>query len=118
MHIELIKNWLQIRNTSKIKRTYLIFIDLPNEPNYRHMLPPSRDGRRGGTASFFYYKLPLQTSTPAACNTLLVVTAAVLVEVGAAIRGAARLVSATAAARHGCCRNFGARGLFGNGREL
>ena len=53
-----------------------------------------------------------------ACNTLLVVTAAVLVEVGAAIRGAARLVSATAAARHGCCRNFGARGLFGNGRGL
>ena len=51
-------------------------------------------------------------------NTLLVVTAAVLVEVGAAIRGAARLVSATAAAHHGCWRNFGARGLFGNGREL
>ena len=35
MHIELIKNWLQIRNTSKIKRTYLIYIDLTNEPNKR-----------------------------------------------------------------------------------
>ena len=34
------------------------------------------------------------------------------------VTGAARLVSATAVVRNGCLRNFGARGLLGNGREL
>eukprot|EP00956_Cyclotella_meneghiniana_P012519 scaffold17820_cov42-Cyclotella_meneghiniana.AAC.1 len=53
-----------------------------------------------------------------ACDTLLVVRTAVPVDDAVVVRGAARLVSAMAVARHGCLRNFGARGLLGNGREL
>ena len=53
-----------------------------------------------------------------ACGTLLVVRVAVPVDAAVVVRDAARLVSATAAVRHGCLRNFGARGVLGNGREL
>ena len=48
-----------------------------------------------------------------ACGTLLVVPAAVTVYAAAAIEMLLRLMSATAAVRHGCLRNFGARGLLG-----
>ena len=52
------------------------------------------------------------------CTLLVVSSAAVSVDAAAAIRGAAQAYFATAAVRHGCLRNFGARGLLGNGREL
>ena len=42
-----------------------------------------------------------------ACGALLVAPVAVLVEVAAAVEYAARLVSATAAVRHGCSQFFG-----------
>ena len=48
-----------------------------------------------------------------ACGALLVAPAAVTVYAAAAIEMLLGLMSATAAVRHGCLRNFGVRGLLG-----
>eukprot|EP00956_Cyclotella_meneghiniana_P018344 scaffold30523_cov37-Cyclotella_meneghiniana.AAC.1 len=91
--------------------------DLPNEPNYQHIPPSSlRDGCSDDTLCVvvFFVVIGHQPSTPAdrfaaatafavlhACDTVLVAPAAASVDSAAAIRDATRLVSATAAVRHG-----------------
>eukprot|EP00956_Cyclotella_meneghiniana_P008086 scaffold10768_cov24-Cyclotella_meneghiniana.AAC.3 len=114
--------------TLKYKNLPDFQLDPANEPpKYRHMPPSSVDcwvyylyhyhakHQRGcslqeeGWGQWRHSAAAFAVSK--ACNTLLVVPAAVSVDATVVVRDDARLVLATAGVRHGSSQNFSARGL-------
>ena len=75
-----------------------------------HRFISQPNGHQTSTPCRFDLQQATAFAVSKACDTLLVVSTAVPVDDAVVVRGDARLVSATAVVRHGCLRNFGARG--------